>query len=97
VDPSWFYSLVDKINSSIGQDLESKSLIGVLDIYGFENFKTNSCLTGIPYLFILTSICFSVRTQWKIVFSLKVVEGETEALFEQPFSTCYSLTHKAYN
>ncbi|GLT80868.1 hypothetical protein SLA2020_522800 [Shorea laevis] len=34
--------LVDKINSSIGQDLNSKSLIGVLDIYGFESFKTNS-------------------------------------------------------
>ncbi|XXG43535.1 hypothetical protein AAC387_Pa01g3541 [Persea americana] len=34
--------LVDKINVSIGQDLNSKSLIGVLDIYGFESFKTNS-------------------------------------------------------
>ncbi|KAL8092923.1 myosin-6-like [Apium graveolens] len=34
--------LVDKINSSIGQDHESKYLIGVLDIYGFESFKTNS-------------------------------------------------------
>ncbi|XP_019461246.1 PREDICTED: myosin-6-like [Lupinus angustifolius] len=34
--------LVDRINSSIGQDPESKSLIGVLDIYGFESFKTNS-------------------------------------------------------
>ncbi|KAK9280773.1 hypothetical protein L1049_003661 [Liquidambar formosana] len=34
--------LVDKINSSIGQDPESKCLIGVLDIYGFESFKTNS-------------------------------------------------------
>ncbi|KAK7378541.1 hypothetical protein VNO80_03984 [Phaseolus coccineus] len=34
--------LVDKINNSIGQDPESKSLIGVLDIYGFESFKTNS-------------------------------------------------------
>ncbi|KAI4300104.1 hypothetical protein L6164_033518 [Bauhinia variegata] len=34
--------LVEKINSSIGQDPESKSLIGVLDIYGFESFKTNS-------------------------------------------------------
>ncbi|KAJ3695455.1 hypothetical protein LUZ60_000832 [Juncus effusus] len=34
--------LVDKINSSIGQDASSKSLIGVLDIYGFESFKTNS-------------------------------------------------------
>ncbi|KVI08151.1 Dil domain-containing protein, partial [Cynara cardunculus var. scolymus] len=34
--------LVSKINNSIGQDPESKSLIGVLDIYGFESFKTNS-------------------------------------------------------
>ncbi|XP_076946182.1 myosin-9-like, partial [Bidens hawaiensis] len=34
--------LVDKINVSIGQDAESKSLIGVLDIYGFESFKNNS-------------------------------------------------------
>ncbi|KAH7424896.1 hypothetical protein KP509_11G030500 [Ceratopteris richardii] len=34
--------LVDKINNSIGQDPASKTLIGVLDIYGFESFKTNS-------------------------------------------------------
>ncbi|KAH0664455.1 hypothetical protein KY285_029466 [Solanum tuberosum] len=34
--------LVDKINNSIGQDPHSKSLIGVLDIYGFESFKSNS-------------------------------------------------------
>ncbi|KAH6770255.1 myosin XI B, partial [Perilla frutescens var. hirtella] len=34
--------LVDKINNSIGQDSDSKLLIGVLDIYGFESFKTNS-------------------------------------------------------
>ncbi|XP_057549511.1 myosin-6-like isoform X2 [Amaranthus tricolor] len=34
--------LVDKINSSIGQDPNSKSIIGVLDIYGFESFKINS-------------------------------------------------------
>ncbi|XP_073315711.1 myosin-11-like [Primulina huaijiensis] len=34
--------LVDKINNSIGQDHKSKSLIGVLDIYGFESFKHNS-------------------------------------------------------
>ncbi|KAH7572097.1 hypothetical protein JRO89_XS04G0200500 [Xanthoceras sorbifolium] len=34
--------LVDTINSSIGQDPNSKSLIGVLDIYGFESFKFNS-------------------------------------------------------
>lgn len=33
--------LVDKINVSIGQDPTSKSLIGVLDIYGFESFKHN--------------------------------------------------------
>lgn len=39
--------LVNKINSSIGQDPNSKSLIGVLDIYGFESFKTNRCLTAL--------------------------------------------------
>ncbi|MBA0784051.1 hypothetical protein Gotri_001674 [Gossypium trilobum] len=33
--------LVDKINISIGQDPNSKQLIGVLDIYGFESFKFN--------------------------------------------------------
>ncbi|XP_071689414.1 myosin-6-like isoform X2 [Rutidosis leptorrhynchoides] len=34
--------LVNRINSSIGQDPDSKYIIGVLDIYGFESFKTNS-------------------------------------------------------
>nr|XP_043608982.1 myosin-6 [Erigeron canadensis] len=34
--------LVDRINTSIGQDPDSKYIIGVLDIYGFESFKTNS-------------------------------------------------------
>ncbi|CAJ2627713.1 unnamed protein product [Trifolium pratense] len=34
--------LVQKINLSIGQDPDSKCLIGVLDIYGFESFQNNS-------------------------------------------------------
>ncbi|XP_039848773.1 myosin-17-like isoform X3 [Panicum virgatum] len=34
--------LVNRINASIGQDPNSNKLIGVLDIYGFESFKTNS-------------------------------------------------------
>ncbi|KAL4558700.1 hypothetical protein LXL04_036901 [Taraxacum kok-saghyz] len=34
--------LVEKINVSIGQDPDSRYLIGVLDIYGFESFKSNS-------------------------------------------------------
>ncbi|KAJ0735376.1 putative myosin ATPase [Helianthus annuus] len=34
--------IVTRINNSIGQDANSKLLIGVLDIYGFESFKTNS-------------------------------------------------------
>eukprot|EP00887_Chlorella_sp_A99_P001914 scaffold18.g1914.t1 len=33
--------LVNKINSSIGQDPAATSLIGVLDIYGFEQFEEN--------------------------------------------------------
>ncbi|VFQ75947.1 unnamed protein product [Cuscuta campestris] len=36
--------LVEKINKSIGQDPDSQLLIGVLDIYGFESFRTNRCL-----------------------------------------------------
>ncbi|QCD89251.1 DNA topoisomerase III [Vigna unguiculata] len=34
--------IVCKINNTIGQDPDSNKLIGVLDIYGFESFKTNS-------------------------------------------------------
>ncbi|XXG73765.1 hypothetical protein AAC387_Pa07g2616 [Persea americana] len=34
--------IVDKINNSIGQDPNAVSIIGVLDIYGFESFKVNS-------------------------------------------------------
>lgn len=34
--------IVDKINNSIGQDPMARSIIGVLDIYGFESFKINS-------------------------------------------------------
>ncbi|KAL9247272.1 hypothetical protein vseg_020720 [Gypsophila vaccaria] len=34
--------IVEKINNSIGQDPLSTSIIGVLDIYGFESFKFNS-------------------------------------------------------
>ncbi|PKA47048.1 hypothetical protein AXF42_Ash011722 [Apostasia shenzhenica] len=34
--------LVENINKSVGQDLDSKMQIGVLDIYGFECFKSNS-------------------------------------------------------
>lgn len=45
-----YQRLVNKINSTIGQDPESKCLIGVLDIYGFESFKTNRCLTGMLFV-----------------------------------------------
>ena len=33
--------IVAKINRSVGQDINSKIQIGVLDIYGFECFKDN--------------------------------------------------------
>ncbi|XP_058786006.1 myosin-15-like isoform X5 [Vicia villosa] len=34
--------LVDKINKAVGQDINSRMQIGILDIYGFESFKDNS-------------------------------------------------------
>ncbi|CAI7800889.1 unnamed protein product [Closterium sp. NIES-54] len=34
--------IVSKVNESIGQDPNHASIIGVLDIYGFEHFKVNS-------------------------------------------------------
>uniref|UniRef100_F6HFW3 Myosin motor domain-containing protein n=1 Tax=Vitis vinifera TaxID=29760 RepID=F6HFW3_VITVI len=40
--PLLFDWTVDKINNFIGQDPDSKVLIEVLDIYGFESFKTSS-------------------------------------------------------
>jgi myosin-5 len=39
---SSFRRLVQQINESIGQDPNSKVLVGVLDIYGFESFQQNS-------------------------------------------------------
>ena len=33
--------LVTKINTAIGQDATAPTLVGVLDIYGFECFKEN--------------------------------------------------------
>jgi hypothetical protein len=48
--------LVNKINNSIGQDPDSKNLIGVLDIYGFESFKTNRCLTGTLLFSLFTEV-----------------------------------------
>lgn len=53
---------MDNINSSIGQDPDSKFLIGVLDIYGFESFKTNRCLTGMPFVCIIDRNWFFKRT-----------------------------------
>lgn len=36
-----FNWLVAKINNAIGQDPDHESVIGVLDIYGFESFNFN--------------------------------------------------------
>lgn len=38
--------LVDNVNKSVGQDLDSRIQIGVLDIYGFECFKHNRSFFG---------------------------------------------------
>ncbi|GJN20508.1 hypothetical protein PR202_gb07895 [Eleusine coracana subsp. coracana] len=52
--------LVDNINKSIGQDIDSRAQIGVLDIYGFECFKYNSLYFGSSFLeFLMALPCVS--------------------------------------
>ncbi|CAK7327357.1 unnamed protein product [Dovyalis caffra] len=55
--------IVNKINNSIGQDPDSKSLIGVLDIYGFESFKTNRCLTALLACFSFEQFCINLTNE----------------------------------
>ncbi|GJM84472.1 hypothetical protein PR202_ga00145 [Eleusine coracana subsp. coracana] len=63
--------LVDNINKSIGQDIESRAQIGVLDIYGFECFKYNSFVfwfffLGIsdgPPLFSFEQLCINFANE----------------------------------
>ncbi|WJX34819.1 hypothetical protein P8452_22894 [Trifolium repens] len=41
--------LADKINKTVGQDINSRMQIRILDIYGFESFKDNrSPLVSLP-------------------------------------------------
>ena len=55
---------MNKINISIGQDPNSKMLIGVLGIYGFESFKTNR------YLLIMEiKIASAIFHETVVVFS----------------------------
>ncbi|CAL0310411.1 unnamed protein product [Lupinus luteus] len=59
--------LVHKINNSIGQDPESKYLIGVLDIYGFESFKNNSLLCILGFLLTLELSCIHFQKPGGII------------------------------
>ncbi|KAM7466320.1 hypothetical protein LguiB_013882 [Lonicera macranthoides] len=71
-----YFRIVNKINNSIGQDPDSKSLIGVLDIYGFESFKTNRCLSGTLLLSSLTEVYFLQSTAWKSQHVFKMEQEE---------------------
>ncbi|CAL0308812.1 unnamed protein product [Lupinus luteus] len=77
--------LVNKINNSIGQDSNSKSLIGVLDIYGFESFKTNRN----PEESLL-----SLMKLGKILFSLDFLPFNGWSMF--PKSTHETFANKLY-
>lgn len=59
------YRIVNKINTSIGQDPRSKSIIGVLDIYGFESFKCNR-------YYFLSHILFHSRSSGKVNLVWKI-------------------------
>ncbi|KAL9318583.1 hypothetical protein ACSQ67_015100 [Phaseolus vulgaris] len=70
--------LVDKINNSIGQDPKSKSLIGVLDIYGFESFKANSLS------------CSAVSSNFALISQMRSCSN---ILIRQTLRTNYALQH----
>ena len=42
------FRIVAKVNDAIGEDENAEALIGVLDIYGFEDFKNNGCASYPP-------------------------------------------------
>ena len=42
------FRIVAKVNAAIGEDENAEALIGVLDIYGFEDFQNNGCLSAMP-------------------------------------------------
>ncbi|CAN0915754.1 XI-2 [Linum grandiflorum] len=83
--------LVNKINNTIGQDPDSNNLIGVLDIYGFESFKTNRCLAGT----LLYSLCMKMHpTAYFVSLCCKFdVKGflSSVKIFEQ---FCINLTNE---
>lgn len=68
VSVNFWYRLVNKINNSIGQDRDSKFLIGVLDIYGFESFTTNRCLSGMLLFSSFMVVYFLQSIAWKPCF-----------------------------
>lgn len=79
---------MDKLNSSIGQDPESKNLIGVLDIYGFESFKTNRCFAGTPFVCKITRAEF---LQFKLQDFVQSLSGINGSLLPTIYSILYVL------
>ncbi|KAG6515448.1 hypothetical protein ZIOFF_025860 [Zingiber officinale] len=92
--------LVDKINCSIGQDPDSKILIGVLDIYGFESFKTNRCLAGmLLYSSLKTpkkSSCCASSWGKEVSSNIASVTGfcQKKETLRKVLSTCIPLAEK---
>jgi hypothetical protein len=51
--------LVARINAAIGEDKSAAASVGVLDIYGFESFKTNDFEQVQIFLALGGSCCFA--------------------------------------
>ncbi|KAA3468901.1 myosin-16 [Gossypium australe] len=93
--------LVKKINVSIGQDPDSKCLIGVLDIYGFESFKTSrsyaftALLDDGPYSALELGPCVVKCTSLKGYEELLLFEANTKCLAEIGFEQfCINFTNE---
>ncbi|GJZ46094.1 putative myosin ATPase [Tanacetum coccineum] len=79
--------IVGRINESIGQDAESKHLIGVLDIYGFESFKTNRSWDFSVTLFKV-NVALNLNAIWIVSHGLNVIVIYLKGAMADAFWKC---------
>ena len=75
------FRLVDKINRSVGQDLNSQVKIGVLDIYGFECFKNNRWqFTYLDLVWRLFLVTFKAPLEYILIYWMQSMLSDWHGL-----------------